>query len=672
LSMLPWREAVRRAIRSGEWPLLNRYEQCGDDLAGSAQAVFSPLTAPGLLLPTALSFTWSAAIGFFIAGLSAFLLARSLECSITASLIAAIGFMFAAATTMLILLPMAISWALLPLILVTTRMVVRAPSFRNALILTIVLALEVLAGHPESTLHVAAIGAAFGVFELVRASRRIAAIVAAACAGVVALLLTAVALMPMLDAMHQSGEWIVRTWYAAGPLRIAKGFTEAAALSDLFPFVRGQYQFLLPRAEAGSIVLALAICAVATVRKREVWFFAGLAVIAFLIGIDAWPFVQILHALPVFDRALNDRVVSAVPLALAMLAAFAIDAAPSRRIMNVGIVLMLIIGFAGAWFRESGRVDIARLVAETIPLGVAALVIGFVRREIACGLVVALLLVQRIIGDASLLPAYEERAAFPPIPILQPLARIADPFRIVAKGSMLLPNTATMYGLEDVRAATPITLASYAETFPLWLERRGFGEVNDIASPMLSMMNVRFAIVHRDDAVPAGWRIVTEDRSSRLVENPNALPRAFIPRLIRFGRTDQQEIAEMKEQRDFAERAWIAGLRPGEAENAKGRVVAHHAPLGLRLDAEMEREGYVVVSNTAWHGWRAYVDGRAVRPLRANHSFLGVFVPAGRHVIQLKYLPQAFVAGRAVSVASVLVLVVASVVLWRRKLKIET
>ncbi|MGZ7041194.1 MAG: YfhO family protein, partial [Thermoanaerobaculia bacterium] len=130
----------------------------------------------------------------------------------------------------------------------------------------------------------------------------------------------------------------------------------------------------------------------------------------------------------------------------------------------------------------------------------------------------------------------------------------------------------------------------------------------------------------------------------------------------------QQEIAEMKEQRDFAERAWIAGLRPGEAENAKGRVVAHHAPLGLRLDAEMEREGYVVVSNTAWHGWRAYVDGRAVRPLRANHSFLGVFVPAGRHVIQLKYLPQAFVAGRAVSVTTLILLVATPLILrrWKR------
>jgi len=672
LQMLPWREALRGAIRSGEWPLLNRYEQCGDDLAGSAQAVFSPLTAPALLLPTALSFTWTAAIGFFIAGLSTFLLARSLECSIPASLIASIGFMFAAATTMLILLPMVIAWALLPFVLVATRLVVRTPSARSAFVLTTALVLELLAGHPETTLHVVAIGAAYGVFELVRASRRIAAIIAATVAGVVALLLTAVALMPMLDALHQSGEWIVRTWYAREPLRIAKGFVQAGAVSDLLPFVRTQYRdFLLPRAEAGSIVLALAICAVMTIRRREVWFFAGLGAIAFLVGIDAWPLAQIFHALPLFDRALNDRVVSAVPLALAMLAAFAIDEAPSQKILNVGIVLLLVIGGGAAWFRDSGRIEIARLVAETIPLAAAALVVGFVRREIACFVVVALLLAQRIISDASLLPVYPQRAAFPPIPILQPLAGIHEPFRIVAKGTLLLPNTATMYGLEDVRAATPITFAPFAETFPLWLQRRGFGEVDDVTNPMLAMMNARFAIVLRTEPFPAGWKSVAEDRSSRLIENPNALPRAFVPRLIRFGRTGEQEIAEMKEQRDFAERAWIDALRPGEIENARGRVVAQHVKLGLRLDAEMERDGYVVVSNTAWRGWRAYVDGRAVRPLRANHSFLAIYLPAGKHSVRLTYLPQAFVQGRAVSLATLILLVITPVVLRRRKLKIE-
>jgi uncharacterized membrane protein YfhO len=63
----------------------------------------------------------------------------------------------------------------------------------------------------------------------------------------------------------------------------------------------------------------------------------------------------------------------------------------------------------------------------------------------------------------------------------------------------------------------------------------------------------------------------------------------------------------------------------------------------------MEHDGFVVISEAAWKGWRAYVDGRPSKIVRANHAFLSVSVPAGRHSIRLTYLPQSFVIGRAIT-----------------------
>src|SRR3954468_24221539 len=97
LQMMPWREAVRRSLQAGAWPLLNPYQQCGDDLAGSAQAApFSPFTLIALLLPVATSFTFTAGITFFTAAMGMFALARSYACSETASLAAAAMFAFSA------------------------------------------------------------------------------------------------------------------------------------------------------------------------------------------------------------------------------------------------------------------------------------------------------------------------------------------------------------------------------------------------------------------------------------------------------------------------------------------------------------------------------------------------------------------------------------------------
>jgi hypothetical protein len=57
------------------------------------------------------------------------------------------------------------------------------------------------------------------------------------------------------------------------------------------------------------------------------------------------------------------------------------------------------------------------------------------------------------------------------------------------------------------------------------------------------------------------------------------------------------------------------------------------------LDVELDAPG-IVVSVDAWDpGWRAAVDGRSTRVLRANVGFRAVAVPAGRHVVDLRYRP---------------------------------
>jgi len=71
-----------------------------------------------------------------------------------------------------------------------------------------------------------------------------------------------------------------------------------------------------------------------------------------------------------------------------------------------------------------------------------------------------------------------------------------------------------------------------------------------------------------------------------------------------------------------------------------------------RVDIEVETSepSLVVVAQTWYHNWRAYVDGRPVPLLRANHAFQAIQVPTGRHSIRLAYEDRAFQFGAAVSV----------------------
>ncbi|HEX6736626.1 MAG TPA: YfhO family protein, partial [Vicinamibacteria bacterium] len=72
-------------------------------------------------------------------------------------------------------------------------------------------------------------------------------------------------------------------------------------------------------------------------------------------------------------------------------------------------------------------------------------------------------------------------------------------------------------------------------------------------------------------------------------------------------------------------------------------------PDRVRLEAELETPGYVVLVDGFSAGWRATVDGRRAPLLRANLVFRAVAVPAGRHTIDMVYRPPAVLVGLALS-----------------------
>jgi uncharacterized membrane protein YfhO len=59
-----------------------------------------------------------------------------------------------------------------------------------------------------------------------------------------------------------------------------------------------------------------------------------------------------------------------------------------------------------------------------------------------------------------------------------------------------------------------------------------------------------------------------------------------------------------------------------------------------------------VLSQTFYHPWHAYLDGKPTRLFRANYAFQAVEVPPGRHDVKLVYEDILFHAGVAISIGS--------------------
>lgn len=694
MQMIPWQHAVRASLARGEWPLWNPYLLCGSILAANMQSgVYDPLHWIAMILAEPQALTYGAAMTFFLAALFTFAFARALGLSELASLFAAAAYMFSQIVAFFVGWPLGRAWAIFPLVLLGVRLVVRETSLRAAVLLTTGFVLLIVAGHPESVLHVVFIGAIYGLAEL-RVTRNMRAIGMAVLSGVLSLLLTAIVLMPFAEAAPHTAEFAGRNLYFGQlPLQVAEGTVARRAGLSLFPWYGG-----IPEREnhtpdweptnmrVGSIVLALAVASLVLAPRRLTWFFAVLAVFSAWVGLDAWPFAHMLHKIPLFDITINHRLSFPAVFAAAMLAALAIDAWPSTQrkkllaaavVIAIGVLLALAtMTLADAQLKIGVRRDILTQLTwvELLPLAIlAAMLIARVPRRIALPLVLALLLLQRTIEDGAIYPALPQRAFYPVIPVLEKMQRDPELFRMAGLHFAFLPDAAAMYGLHDARGYEAMTFRRLWETYPQWcLPTPSFNNVFDTTRGFLSMINVKYVIGSLDPQPNEQWELVVQDRQSRLLQNRRVVPRAFVPAWIRYDREKDRTLKEMFDNLDFAERSWIEApeYSPHDIANGPGTLTTKRIGTTYEIDANMQGDGWIIVTESAWPGWRAYIDGKRVAPRFANHAFLGVFVPKGTHRVRLTYQPESFTRGRNVTLATMAGLI--GFFVWRRRRRVAS
>ena len=90
---------------------------------------------------------------------------------------------------------------------------------------------------------------------------------------------------------------------------------------------------------------------------------------------------------------------------------------------------------------------------------------------------------------------------------------------------------------------------------------------------------------------------------------------------------------------------------PGDAGAARIVRKRHDA---VEIEADMCRDGYVVLLDGYAPGWRTTVDGLPATLVKANLAFRAVRVPSGRHRIEMVYRPWSVLVGASVALISLL------------------
>src|ERR1051326_2459384 len=676
--MIPYRQAVREKVMQLEWPLWNPHTLCGELPGGGATpAAFSPFPFLAAFLPTSISFTYSASIFFFLAAVSLFVFARDLGCGEPAARFGAAGWMGATAITFYNLWTIGGAWGVFPLVLARSRRIVRDPGARSMAILISGLSICILAGHPESILHVVSLGIAYGIYELIRAprERRVPAVGFAVASGALTLLVTAIYLLPLVDALPQTHDYASRKNMAAlQPQGVDLPEACVRLTASIFSTMenriwKGENPNAIPpeTAGVGSIVLAAAVYALSRLRHRDKWFFAALLLFT-LVAYSEWkPFAALLHKLPLFDVAINGRYSFGAACLLTILGAFGVEELLTRKDsipFAANALATLFVVAIGSSFLESRSLTVNgnmwgdfRMLADVALLAIVVLLVAaHTPAHVAAPLLVALVLLQRTMQEESQVPVSPPASAYPPVPLFEPLKSVSGPYRIVGEGMAFVPGASAMYGLEDVRGYSAMILRELWNTYPLWcrVEPVSFNRVEGeaLTRPFLSFLNTRFGIIIVYMQTPKGWHDVLSYGHARLIENDNVIERAFVPRRVRVGYDEKETLEQMKNETDFRERAWLDSKSPPrELWNGPGVVSIERRRNGDRMDATRSDDAWPAAAGRAWAGWGPAVDGQPAEIRNANIAFLGIRVPKGRHKVNLIYRPRSFVIGRALTLA---------------------
>ncbi len=684
---IPWRKAVREAAKNGRLPLWNRFQLAGEPLLAVQQpAVLHPGTWIGFLLPLAQAWTFEMALRHFLALVGMYLFLRNLSCGEVPALLGAVGWCFADYLVFFAGYPLTPAVAPFPLLLLGLGRLVSEPGGRSVGLTVVALLLNVTSGHPETLLHAVAAAGIYFLFELARAPRgRMARpLRLALAAGGITLGLSAVLLLPLAEALPHTAEHAMRrASYAHEDKSVSFAESARRAIPNAVPYGLGvsgtgktAIGFGEPAGYVGAVLFPFAVVGLFA-RRREKWpvlllGLLGLALWARLPGVT-----DAVSSLPLFDIGLNERLVFLTAFAVSTLAAFGaeriregegIGTLSAAAVVSGVVIGALFFEVSPTLRRLAVEEDYLRdhLLAQLVPVFIVALGAAFVlllpagrRSRRASGLAAAallLLLVQRGLEAGRVYGTFPDQAFYPRLPVLDKIPRDA-PFRFTAASFLFIPNIAALYELEDVRGYEAMTFQPLTETFPLWCipQPVWYNRVDDPERPFLSFLNVRWILVPGDWRAPPDWRTLAEGDATRLVENPHALERVFAPRLVRAEPTDAAALGALGSIADFGDQGvvdardvlWTAGeWRP----NGKATVkIESYRPQRLELSLNAVSSAVIGTSIPRWPGWKLEIDGERAPLLGYNRAFLGFEVPPGRRRAVLRYRPDGFVWGAAIS-----------------------
>ena len=252
--------------------------------------------------------------------------------------------------------------------------------------------------------------------------------------------------------------------------------------------------------------------------------------------------------------------------------------------------------------------------------------------------------------------------------------------------ALLVNARAMRLHLYDAQGYNPVQLVTYVDFLnEVNQEPQNYHDAQilpgGLTSPLLDLLNVRYVVIPNDFSsagrvrpdlitLTASYTEVFRNEDVRVLQNPNAMPRAWIVHDVQ--KAERTQVADLIRSEAIDPREtvlvgpdveWTVEGTPPTGSVVDSAEITQYEPDAIRLSVTSDGPGALVLSEAYDSGWHAWVNGEEAPVSQAYGVIRAVPIPAGDSVIELRYDPLSLRVGFGLSMGTALA-VVGVAALW--------
>jgi hypothetical protein len=683
----PWRYFAVETIKSGQIPLWNPYSFSGTPhLANYQSAVLNPLNIGFFVFPFIDWWSFLIILQPLLAGLFTYMFIKSLKRSEFAAILSSLSFMFCG---------FVVSWMeygtltyailYLPLALYSIEKYYGNKKYRYPILLALTFPLSFFSGHFQISIYFLLFIVGYLLFKYLQ-TKKTRTILYLLLAIFFGMLLCAPQLFPSIELYSQS----FRSTIFAKTEVIPWGYLPTLFAPDFFgnPVTRNMLfgHYAEWNSYFGLIPLFFALYALTKWKNSTVRFFIIAGAVSLLLAFDS-PLQNLLVVLkiPVLSTSALSRIIVLFSFSGAVLAGFGLDILfeyiKSKQYKHILIflgifTLIFLILWTAIFFKIYLTPEQAAIAKSNLRLPSVILAVFFILTALLILLrkkkdaVFSILLLIIILVSLDIYRFSSKWIPFSPRNFVYPNTGVINIYPQIKGENRIFGNFGgegtVYYGLLGTEGYDAVYIRRYGQ----FISALDHGKITDayrsvVELPLAgeyileggNLLGIKYFIHKVSDGQqvwefpfwkydPISIKLKFDDERYEILENTNSYPRAFLVNKV-IREQDPQKILDIMfdKNTNLRETAVVEKDLLSDKYGSGSAQIKKYEPNYIHIKTESSSPSFLVLTDTYYPGWNAYVDGEKTKIYRTDFTFRGVVVPKGERIIEFKYEPKSFTYG---------------------------